>query len=528
MAEVSERAGARDEPDGAGSRDELEAVLEGRGIRKSFGGVTALDGVDFALRRGEIHGLVGQNGAGKSTLVKIFIGVHRPDEGSILIDGRPVSYRSPSEARHHGLAMVFQEFSLVPTLTVAQNVFLAHEPLVAGALVDDRVAAERTRAILADLGVDIDPSASVGGLPVGSQQLVEIAKAMSWSPAILVLDEPTASLAHGEIETLFAVLRRLSSQGVSIIYISHHLNEVMAVCDAITVLRDGTIRLEGRPGELGLPDVVGAMTGRTVGVMEAAVGGGRGRAGSPALEVRGWRLGQRLVDIDLAVHRGEVLGIAGLLGSGRTSLLRSFMGLEPDVRGELSLDGRSVALRSPADAIAAGLAFVPEDRRREGIVPGQSVRSNLLLGVWRRLTRRLLLDDAAAERRTLELIGRLSIRTAGPEQLIEFLSGGNQQKVVVGRSLALEPSVLLLDDPTAGIDIASRRELLGYVRRFADDGHAVVLVSSELEELAAVADRVVILRRGIVSRVLERAAGDVLTEEALLTAIQGEELAVAS
>jgi ribose transport system ATP-binding protein len=496
-------------------------VLEARGISKSFGGVKALDGVDFALAAGEIHGLIGQNGAGKSTLVKVLNGVHRPDAGSIAVDGREVVYETPQDARRHGTAMVFQEFSLVPTLSVAQNVFLTHEPRVLGALIDDRATRQRTAALLADLGVELDADTPVGRLPVGSQQLVEIAKAMAWSPSILILDEPTASLSQSEVAILFDVLHRLRGRGVAIIYISHHLGEVMAICDRITVLRDGAVGLAGRPADIGLPGIVAAVSGRSLaGLQHPHVPSAERAAKAPILELEGWTLGRRVVDVTLAVRPGEVLGIAGLLGSGRTSLLRSVMGLEPGVRGELRIDGRAARVKDPADAIAKGIVYVPEDRRREGIIAGQTVASNLLVSIWSRLTRLFLIREAEATRVAREMIERLQIRTSGGGQLIETLSGGNQQKVVVGRSLGVAPRVLLLDDPTAGIDIGSRRELLEHVRRFADDGHGVVLVSSELEELGLVADRIAILHAGRVARVLERDLGDDVSDAALLTAIQ--------
>jgi ribose transport system ATP-binding protein len=494
-------------------------VLSARGVRKTFGGVTALDGVDFTLRRGEIHGLIGANGAGKSTLVKVLNGVHRPDAGALELGGAALTLGSPFDARRAGIAMVFQEFSLIPTLSVAHNVFLGHEPRTRIRLTDERTARTATKAILDDLGVTVDPSVTVGELPVGSQQLVEIAKAMAWNPSILILDEPTASLSGAEVETLFRVLGTLKARGVSIVYISHHLGEIMAICDAITVLRDGRVQLTGDARALGMPAVVSAMTGRDVGAVHGRSGSAVARCGPPALSLDGWRLGTRLVDVAITVHPGEVLGVAGLLGSGRTSLLRSIVGLEPGARGELRVAGTPVRFGSPADAANGGVAYVPEDRRREGIIAGQSVEANLLLGVWDRLVRHFLLDDRAAERQTRDTIARLDVRTSGPDQLIEHLSGGNQQKVVVGRALAREPAVLLLDDPTAGIDIASRRELLGHVRRYADAGGSVILVSSELEELAGVADRVAILTRGRITGVLEPGTTGGLSEGALLDAI---------
>jgi ribose transport system ATP-binding protein len=506
----------------AASPESARVVLQATGIRKAFGGVVALDGVDFVLRAGEIHGLVGQNGAGKSTLVKILNGVHQPDDGRIELDGRPVSMASPSAARHAGIAMVFQEFSLIPTLTVAQNIHLTQEPRRAGVLIDHASSRRQTRELLERLGVDIDPRALVSSLPVGSQQLVEIAKAMSRSPSILILDEPTASLSQTEIDLLFGVLSNLRDQGVSIVYISHHLQEVLRVCDTITVLRDGRVQLTGPARDLSLERLVTAITGTSPGqrgAHDAAERPALDRTGTPALEVRDWNLGQRLRDIDLAVYEREIVGVAGLLGSGRSSLMRSIVGLEPDVRGSLRIAGRVTTIRSPSDALKAGVTYVPEDRRRQGIVAGQSVQANLLLNMWERLVTHFLIDERAASVRGAELMARLDVKSAGQRQLIEFLSGGNQQKVVVGRSMARGPAVLLLDDPTAGIDIGSRRDLLDHVRRFADDGGAVLLVSSELEDLARVADRIVILQHGAIGRILDRTVGDVLSEVTILSAI---------
>jgi ribose transport system ATP-binding protein len=498
-------------------------VLRATGVGKTFGGVHALDDVDFTLREREVHGLVGQNGAGKSTLVKILNGVHQPDSGELEVGGKTVRLASPTAARDVGIAMVFQEFSLIPTLSVAQNVFLNDEPRRARGLIDDREADRRTREILARLGVDIEPGANVGALPVGSQQLVEIAKAMSRSPSILILDEPTASLSQAEVATLFKALDVLRDEGVAIIYISHHLQEVLTVCDSITVLRDGTVQLSGPASDLGLEGLVDAITGTTQADRQRS-GEERDpvdRSGTPALELQTWTLEQRLVDIDLALYPGEVVGVAGLLGSGRSSLLRSIVGLEPDAEGTILRNGDKGRYGSPTAALKGGVAFVPEDRRRQGMIGGQSVQANLLLTMWERLTHHFLISEPRATETSEGLIDRLDVKTSGQRQLIEFLSGGNQQKVVVGRSLARGPSVLLLDDPTAGIDIGSRRDLLAHVRRFADDGGAVMVVSSELEDLGYIADRVVILNHGAISRVLDRATGDVLSEANLLAAIHG-------
>jgi ribose transport system ATP-binding protein len=506
------------------TRPTADVVLRASGVSKAFGGVQALDEVDFALHEREVHGLLGQNGAGKSTLVKIINGVHAPDAGSLEIAGKVVELDSTTDARDVGVAMVFQEFSLIPTLSVAQNVFLNAEPRRARAFIDDRATVRRTRELLDRLGVDIDPGTKVGSLPVGSQQLVEIAKAMSRAPSILILDEPTASLSQAEVATLFKTIDVLTGQGVSIIYISHHLQEVLTVCDTITVLRDGRLQLTGPAAGLDLESLVDAITGTS-----AADRQQKGEARPPvdrsvpaALELHGWSLGGRLVDIDLVLHPGEVVGVAGLLGSGRTSLLRSIVGLEPDVRGTLIRNGERMRLGSPTEALKRGVAYVPEDRRRHGMVVGQSVQANLLMTVWERMAQHFLISESRATATSEELIDRLGVKTSGQHQLIEFLSGGNQQKVVVGRSLARGPNVLLLDDPTAGIDIGSRRDLLGHVRRFADEGGAVIVVSSELGDLGRIADRVAVLAHGAIIRMLDRDAGDVLSEANLLTAIHHE------
>ena len=498
-----------------------DVVLEARAVRKTFDGVTALAGVDITLHAGQIHGLIGQNGAGKSTLVKILNGVHAPDDGTILVAGEPVVLRSPVDAQAHGIGMVFQEFSLVPTLTVAQNIVLAREPRRRLGLLDHSAAIAETTRRLADLGVDIPPTSVLSDLAVGGQQLVEIAKALARAPSILILDEPTASLSHSEIETLFGVLRRLRDRGVAIVYISHHLNEVVSICDEITVLRDGRVTLSGRRDEHTVDEIVMSMTGShsTAHRVEerAAL-----RDEDWLLDVRGLRVGNRLDGIDLRLRSGEVLGIVGLLGSGRTSLLRSLMGLEPAAAGTVAVLGRDVTLDSPGVAKRLGLAYVPEDRRREGIIEGQSVRSNVLLSIWDRLTRMGLISEQRAHAVVQRIIDRLAIRASSPDQPIQTLSGGNQQKVVVGRAMALEPRILLLDDPTAGIDIGSRRELLGHVRRFADAGNGAILASSELDEVGGICDRIAILRRGRIVRVLDRAAGDQLEESALLQAIHSD------
>ncbi len=507
-------AGASTPPDG-----DPAPVLELRDIRKSFNRVEVLHGVDLVARPGEIHGLVGANGAGKSTLMKILNGVYPADSGEIVIDGSRVMYGDPAGARAHGIAMVFQEFSLVPTMTVAQNLFLTREPRSAGGIfIDDAEAERRAREVFTELEVEIAPTAVLGSLPVGRRQLVEIAKALSANARILILDEPTASLSHAEIEILFELMRRLRDRGIAIIFISHHLQELAAVCDRVTVLRDGSVAMTDRLANVTLGDIIIAMVGTSVAA--EADRPAPDPLGEPVLEVAHLRWADRLRDVSFTLHRGEILGVAGLLGSGRTELLTALFGIRRADAGEIRLRGRLVNFADPGSAIRAGLSLVPEDRRREGMLPDESIRMNVLLPIWRRLTHGPFIDDARGRGIVKDLVTRLQVRTPGIEQTVRRLSGGNQQKVVVAKSLSSEPSILLLDDPTVGIDVQSKRDLAAAIRRIAAGGSAVLLVSSEFEELAALCDRVLVLRRGAIVGELNRRRGDEISEASLLHAVQ--------
>lgn len=497
-----------------------DLLLEATGIRKSFHGVEVLHGVDFGLRRGEVHGLVGQNGAGKSTLMKILNGVYARDAGEIRIGGGVAEYDSAAGAREHGIAMVFQEFSLIPTMTVAQNVLLTREPRGAGGLIDDGAANRRTREVLGELGVVINPKREVGRLAVGSRQLVEIAKALSQETAILILDEPTASLTVSEIETLFASIRRLTAKGIAIVYISHHLREVIEICDRVTVLRDGAVTLSAPTHTLSLPAVVRSMLGASLETELRWQDRSVDRSRTPLLRASGLCLGERVRDVSFDLHAGEVLGIAGLLGSGRTELFRVLFGIDRPEAGSLEIDGKRVTIGSPGAALRRGMALVPEDRRRAGLVPEHSVRANVLMAAWRTIARLGLVRDREGDRLVVGFVERLKIRTPGLRQQVNRLSGGNQQKVVVAKYLTVRPRVLLLDDPTVGIDVRSKADILDEVRTMAEAGTGIILVSSEFEELAAVADRVMLLRDGAVAGWLDRSAGDDLSEEGLSQAIQ--------
>jgi ribose transport system ATP-binding protein len=496
----------------------MPPLLHMTGIAKAFSGVTVLDGVDFELEAGETHALLGGNGAGKSTLMKILEGVYTLDRGTIEIDGEPVELGTPHQARRHGIAMIFQEFSLVPTLTVAQNVYLTREERTRSGLLDDRALERRAAGLLAELGVDIDAGAEVGRLGTASMQLVEIAKALSQDARILIMDEPTASLAHSEVEALFTIIERLKQRGITIIYITHRLDEVIAVADRVTVLRDGRIVGTQPTSQLDLQALIELIVGRAVG--EAMEGGERpvDRSGTPLLSLHDVSTATGLEGIDLELHAGEIVAIAGLMGSGRSELARAIFGIDPLTAGEVRLRGERLRIRRPADAIERGIALVPEDRRAQGLVLGHSVRRNLTLSILRRLSRRGMLDDAEAERVANAYVDRLGIRTRSLDTTVRRLSGGNQQKVVLAKWLATKPDVLILDEPTVGVDIGTRSEIVELVRRLAEDGKAVLVISSELAELLALADRIVILREGRIHRSVGRS--DVADERELHRLVQ--------
>jgi ribose transport system ATP-binding protein len=495
------------------------------GVTKSFDGVRVLTDVDFEVRRGEIHALAGGNGAGKSTLMKILQGVYTKDAGEIEVDGRTVELTNTHDARAVGIGMVFQEFSLVPTLTVAQNIFLGVEPLASG-LIRDKQAVARARDVFAQMEVDVDPTATVGRLGTAYWQLTEIAKALAQDARVLIMDEPTASLAKHEADNLFELVGRLKAQGISVVYISHRMDEVFRIADRITILRDGRRLLTERLSNLTPAQVVEGIVGQQIeGSMEykqrTAQGepAGGGADVAPVLELRGVTAGPRVQDISFSIAPGEIVGFAGLMGSGRTELARALFGIDPITAGEVLVHGRAVRLASPRQAIAAGIAMIPEDRRAQGLVLDHSVRDNLLLPVLRRFRRGPLVDDRAARRVARDLIQRFRVKVADDAKAVRRLSGGNQQKVVIAKWLGTDPAVLIMDEPTAGVDIGTKTEILDTIRGLADEGMGVLVISSEYPELLAVSDRVVVLRNGAVHRVLARA--DIPDEQSLQLSVQG-------
>jgi ribose transport system ATP-binding protein len=470
------------------------AIVEVRGVSKAFVGVQALDRVDLLVGRGQIHALLGENGAGKSTLIKILTGVHQPDSGEVLLEGRPVAFRTPREAIAAGIGAVHQERNLITRFSIAENITLESPPTRLG-MFDAAAAARATRRWLDLLALDIDPATPVSRLSVAQMQLVEIAKALSLESRFLLLDEPTSSLTPHETGTLFTVLRRLAAEGVSILFVSHKLEEVFDLCSHVTVLRDGRNACESRPlAGMTRADVVRLMIGREETAFTAPPAGARGAV--PALELRGvaTALGHR--DVSLQAYRGEILGLYGLVGAGRSELARAVIGAAPIMEGEVRIDGRPVRIRDVTDAVRRhGIGYVSEDRKAEGLILQHSVAANIAMTVWHRLRRLLgFVSEAMQNTTAAAFVRSLDIRTPSLAQRVGNLSGGNQQKVSVAKWLVADSRILFVDEPTVGIDIRSKAYLHDLILRLAREGAAVIVISSDMPELVALADRIAVMK----------------------------------
>jgi ribose transport system ATP-binding protein len=470
------------------------------GIVKRFAGVTALDHVDFSLERGEVHALVGENGAGKSTLVKIMTGAYFRDEGAMWLDGNPVNFPTPADAQAAGVIAVHQEIHLVPHRTVAENIFLGREPLRWGFVDWKRLFREATE-LLADLGLEIDPQATLGTLRTAQQQMVAIARGVSLGAKVLVLDEPTSSLAEREVNLLYGLISKLKSRGTGIVYISHRFDELYAVCDRVTVLRDGKYVATRPLREIERIDLICLMLGKSrealaLGATAFTALAARPSGEVPLIRADSLRSGTKLRGVSLVIREGEVVGLAGLLGSGRTETARAIFGADPIDGGSIEVRGKRVEMRSPNDAIAAHIAFVPEDRKAEGIIPELSVRENLTLAALPSLTRLGIVDRARQQAVVDQFMTRFAIKASSPDQKIRELSGGNQQKVLLARWLCTNPQLLIIDEPTRGIDIGARGEIQALINELAQRGLGVLMISSDLEELVEGSSRVEVLRDG--------------------------------
>ncbi|WP_047152389.1 sugar ABC transporter ATP-binding protein [Aneurinibacillus tyrosinisolvens] len=490
-----------------------------KNISKSFNGITVLDSVNFSVNKGEVHALMGGNGAGKSTLMKILTGVYTADEGEIFIEGKEVSIKNPDDARKNYISMIFQEFSLIPTLTVAQNIFLTRESKTSLGLLNDKECTAKTEQLLSELGVDIHPDDIVEHLGVGYWQMTEIAKALSQETKILIMDEPTSSLTNKETEVLFFFINQLKAKGYSIIYISHRMDEIFQICDRVTILRDGKYVTTENCKDTNLETVIQHIVGSDLNKAFEWKERSYSTDVPPVLEVKNLSSGTRVQNIDLKLFPGEIVGVAGLMGSGRSEMVRSIFGIDPKDSGDIIVDGKKRNIQNATDAVKAGLALIPEDRRMQGLVLDHSVKENIILPILSKVKKGLFLDENKADKMANELVQKLNIKTDDIFKTTKLLSGGNQQKIVLAKWLANDPAVLILDEPTIGVDIGAKTEIIDVVRELADSGKAILVISSELPELLALSDRVIIMHEGRIVKELKRR--EINSEEELEHAIQG-------
>jgi ribose transport system ATP-binding protein len=496
-----------------------QPILSMKNISKSFNGIPVLKSVDFSVKKGEVHALMGGNGAGKSTLMKILTGVYTADDGEIFIDNQKVTINNTKDARENYISMIFQEFSLIPTLTVAQNIFLTRETRTRLGLLNDKQCIEKTKELLRELEVDINPNDVVGNLGVGFWQMTEIAKALSQEAKILIMDEPTSSLTKKETEILFAFINKLKRKGISIIYISHRMEEIFEVCDRITILRDGKNVITENCKDISMDTVVQNIVGAELDKAFEWKERSYSKDSTPVLEVKNLSSGTKLNNISFKIQPGEILGIAGLMGSGRSELARAIFGMDPIDSGEIYVKGKKKSIKSASDAVNAGLALIPEDRRVQGLILDHSVKENMILPILSRVKKGFLIDERKANDISNELVMKLNIKTDNIFKTTKLLSGGNQQKIVLAKWLANNPDVLILDEPTIGVDIGAKTEIIDIIRELADNGKAILVISSELPELLAVSDRVIVLYEGKLVKELDRR--EINSEEDLQHAIQG-------
>ena len=502
-----------------GSRESMGPkgpVLELRHAAKSFGAVQALLDGSIELRPGEVHALVGENGAGKSTLVKILAGVYLPDAGALLIDGQEVTLHGPAMAQAAGIAVIYQEPALFPDLTVAENMFIGRQPLRAGRRIDRRAMCAEAAAIFARLGVQLDPARIARGLSIADQQVVEIGKAISLEARVIVMDEPTAALSAAEVDRLFDVVRALSASGTAILFISHRLEEVFALCQWVTVMRDGKQVLTQRLDGLVAGDLVRAMVGRELAERPDEA---HGTPGEPLLSVERLTREGVFTDISLTVRAGEIVALAGLVGSGRSEVARAIFGIDRYDAGSVAVCGHGLRRGSPTGAMAAGLGFVPEDRRQQGLVMDMSMQQNIALASLQRLQHGGLIRAAAERTLAKDWADRLKIKYGRLKGPVSMLSGGNQQKVVLAKWLGRRPAVLIVDEPTRGIDVATKAEVHHLLLQLARDGVGILMISSELPEVLRISDRILVMREG---RLMAEFAHSGASEEEILSAATGQ------
>ena len=499
------------------STDADTFVLEMEHVSKRFSGVVALDDVSLGLRAGEVHALVGENGAGKSTLIKVLTGVYRPDQGQVIYRGSPVAFARPLDAQAAGISTIYQEVNLVPLLSVARNLFLGREPLNRLRLIDFERMHREASATLQRYGITVDVRRPLRELGLGVQQMVAIARAVSADHRVVIMDEPTSSLEPREVGRLLEVVDLLRRDGVAVVYVSHRLEEVFRLCDRVTVLRDGHLVHTGPVAEITRLELVSRMLGREI----ADVARARTRFDErstdpdamPVLQATGLTRRHILDDIDVDARAGEVVGLAGLLGAGRSETAKAIYGAQPLDSGTVEVAGVPIRMGSPSAAIVAGIALIPEDRKAEGIVPSLSVRDNIVLAALPSMSRAGFVSDRRQDAVVADLMTRLRIKASSPDQKVGELSGGNQQKVLLARVLCLQPRILILDDPTRGIDVGAKAEIQTLISELAREGMAVLLISSELEEIVEGSDTVIVLRDGAV---VGRLSGDEISQDGVM------------
>ncbi|KQW29584.1 sugar ABC transporter ATP-binding protein [Rhizobium sp. Root274] len=474
--------------------DNPSIVLAAAGIVKTFGNHTALDKVDIAFHRGEIHALLGENGAGKSTLIKILTGAYIPDGGTIMVDGEAVNFTTPQQAQTLGIGTVYQEVNLLPNMTVVDNLFIGRQPTNRFGLVDKRRMERESREILSTYGLDIDVRAELSTFSVAVQQIIAIARAVELSGKVLILDEPTASLDRSEVEKLFSIVRQLRDRGLAIVFITHFLDQVFELSDRVTVLRNGKLVGTESIASLDRTSLVRMMLGKDLAFHHPDVLGEEAEVGETLMQFNGFGLTNTVRPFDLKIHRGEVVGVAGLLGSGRTEMARLMFGIDQADNGTLEIDGQSRQVRNPREAVELGFGFCPEDRKIDGIFGDLSVRENIVIAMQARLGWFKALNRDEQLEIAGNFIEALDIRTASAELPVKLLSGGNQQKVILARWLATDPRFLILDEPTRGIDVGAHAEIVRMISRLREDGLALVVISSELDEIVSYSSRVVVMR----------------------------------
>jgi ribose transport system ATP-binding protein len=498
-------------------REMNESIFQMQNISKRFPGVQALDHVNFSCHPGEVHALVGENGAGKSTLMKILAGAYQPDEGKIVLRGREAFFASPKDAQDCGIGVIYQEFNLVPELKVAENIFLAREPRKAGGLViDNTVMYERSQKLLNSLGTNIHPGSKVKNLSVAHQQMVEIAKALSLNADILIMDEPSAVVSGKELESLFRIIRSLRGQGKAIIYISHRIDEVFQIADRATVLKDGRVVGTVHPRDTDKPTIVRMMVGRT---LEQIYPPKSQVEKEEILALHNICRDKALRNVSLKVYTGEILGLAGLVGSGRTELARVIFGADPFDSGEIYFDRERIWKTCPKLSISRGIGFVTEDRKREGLVDSLSVRKNLTSLIMGKMKKWFFTSDKEEKRFTKACIEEFNIVTRGTEEEIQYLSGGNQQKVILAKWIKAGPKLIIMDEPTRGIDVGAKAEIYHVMRQLTKQGKALLMISSELPEIIGMSDRIVVMREG---QMMGEVSGPDATEEGILMLATGQ------